>query len=113
MSQREAELHVTLLSIVLVFAVWQHSLHRSGHIPFSAGGQQKASSWLTADCRVAAKVSLLTNPLFLLTVNRSVRRCLLDMLARLHRRYSRKEHGQCGGLAELGQTRRRDWGSLW
>lgn len=100
-SQREAELHATLLSIVLVFAVCS-TPYAALVIYRSVLGAAKASSWLQLTAVWLPKVSLLTNPLFLLTVNRSVRRCLLDMLARLHRRYSRRNMVSVGGLAEVG-----------
>ncbi|XP_065111932.2 G-protein coupled receptor 176 [Paramisgurnus dabryanus] len=100
-SQREAELHVTLLSIVLVFALC--SAPYAALVVYRAVlGAAKASSWLQLTALWLPKVSLLTNPLFLLTVNRSVRRCLLDMLARLHRRYSRRNMVSVGGLVEVG-----------
>ncbi|XP_052441803.1 G-protein coupled receptor 176-like [Carassius gibelio] len=100
-SQREAELHASLLSIVLVFAVCS-TPYAALVIYHSVLGATKASSWLQLTAVWLPKVSLLTNPLFLLTVNRSVRRCLLDMLARLHRRYSRRNMVNVGGLAEVG-----------
>ncbi|XP_051501545.1 G-protein coupled receptor 176-like isoform X2 [Myxocyprinus asiaticus] len=99
-SQREAELHATLLSIVLVFAIC--STPYAVLVVYRAvAGAAKASSWLQLTAVWLPKVSLLTNPLFLLTVNRSVRHCLLDMLARLHRRYSRRNMVSTGGLAEV------------
>uniref|UniRef100_A0A9J8D5F1 G protein-coupled receptor 176 n=1 Tax=Cyprinus carpio carpio TaxID=630221 RepID=A0A9J8D5F1_CYPCA len=100
-SQREAELHASLLSIVLVFAVCS-TPYAALVIYRSVLGAAKASSWLQLTAVWLPKVSLLTNPLFLLTVNRSVRRCLLDMLARLHRRYSRRNMVSVGVLAEVG-----------
>ncbi|XP_067273622.1 G-protein coupled receptor 176-like isoform X2 [Pseudorasbora parva] len=100
-SQRESELHATLLSIVLVFALCS-TPYAALVIYHAVLGAAKASSWLQLTAVWLPKVSLLTNPLFLLTVNRSVRRCLLDMLARLHRRYSRRNMVSIGGLAEVG-----------
>lgn len=100
-SQRESELHATLLSIVLVFALCS-TPYAALVIYRTVLGAAKASSWLQLTAVWLPKVSLLTNPLFLLTVNRSVRRCLLDMLARLHRRYSRRNMVSIGGLAEVG-----------
>uniref|UniRef100_A0A8C2K5L2 G-protein coupled receptors family 1 profile domain-containing protein n=1 Tax=Cyprinus carpio TaxID=7962 RepID=A0A8C2K5L2_CYPCA len=100
-SQREAELHATLLSIVLVFALCS-TPYAALVIYRSVLGAAKASSWLQLTAVWLPKVSLLTNPLFLLTVNRSVRRCLLDMLVRLHQRYSRRNMVSVGGLAEAG-----------
>lgn len=99
-SQREAELHVTLLSIVLVFVLC--SAPYAALVVYRAVlGAAKTSYWLQLTALWLPKVSLLTNPLFLLTVNRSVRRCLLDMLARLHRRYSRRNMVSAGGLGEV------------
>lgn len=101
-SQREAELHATLLAVVLAFSacstpygalvVYRTILEESEHLPVSL---HLTAIWLP-------KVSLLTNPLLFLTVNRSARRCLLDLLARIHRRYSRRNVVSTGGLAALG-----------
>ncbi|XP_056621066.1 LOW QUALITY PROTEIN: G-protein coupled receptor 176 [Triplophysa dalaica] len=100
-SQREAELHVTLLSIVLVFVLC--SAPYAALVVYRAVlGAAKTSSWLQLTALWLPKVSLLTNPLFLLTVNRSVRRCLLDMMASLQRRYSRRNMVSSGGLGEVG-----------
>ncbi|XP_028809020.1 G-protein coupled receptor 176 [Denticeps clupeoides] len=100
-SQREAELHATLLSVVLAFATCSAPyvtlvVYRS--IPGSAG----VSALLRLTAVWLPKVSLLTNPLLFLTVNRSVRRCLLDVLARFHRRYSRRNAISSAGLGEVG-----------
>ncbi|TRY56950.1 hypothetical protein DNTS_023883 [Danionella cerebrum] len=100
-SQREAELHATLLSIVLVFTLCS-TPYATLVIYHAILGPEKVSVWLQLTAIWLPKVSLLTNPLFLLTVNRSVRRCLLDLLARLHQRYSRRNMVSVGGLAEVG-----------
>jgi len=89
-SQRESELHATLLSIVLVFALCS-TPYAALVIYRAVLGAAKVSSWLQLTAVWLPKVSLLTNPLFLLTVNRSVRRCLLDILVWLHRRYIAEE----------------------
>ncbi|XP_051955113.1 G-protein coupled receptor 176-like [Xyrauchen texanus] len=102
-SQREAELHATLLSIVLVFSLCS-TPYTALVVYHTVTGATKASSWLQLTAVWLPKVSLLTNPLFLLTVNRSVRRCLLDILSRLHRRYSRRNMVSIGGLTEVGAT---------
>lgn len=101
-SQREAELHATLLAVVLAFSaccapygvvvVYRTILADGQDVPVSL---YLTALWLP-------KVSLLTNPLLFLTVNRSARHSCLDMLARIHRRYSRRNAVSTGGLASLG-----------
>ncbi|KAK5852735.1 hypothetical protein PBY51_006580 [Eleginops maclovinus] len=101
-SQREAELHATLLAVVLAFSacsapygalvVYRSILADTKELP--------ASLYLTA--LWLPKVSLFTNPLLFLTVNRSVRHSWLDLLARIHRRYSRRNVVSTGGLDSLG-----------
>ncbi|XP_041715937.1 probable G-protein coupled receptor 176 [Coregonus clupeaformis] len=97
-SQREAELHATLLAVVLAFSACS--------APYGAlvvyrtllgdGEDLPSSLYLTAIW--LPKVSLLTNPLLFLTVNRTARRCLLDVVARVHRRYSRRNVVSTGAL---------------
>ncbi|KAG9283007.1 G-protein coupled receptor 176 [Astyanax mexicanus] len=101
-SQREAELHITLLSVVLAFALC--SAPYAALVVYRAlpPGASEASAWLRLTAVWLPKVSLLTNPLLFVTVNRSARRCLLDVLARLQRRYSRRNAVSAGGLAEAG-----------
>lgn len=101
-SQREAELHATLLAVVLAFSacsapygalvVYRTVLADSKELPISLF---LTALWLP-------KVSLLTNPLLFLTVNRSARHSCLDLLARIYRRYSRRNVVSTGGLASLG-----------
>ncbi|XP_053193176.1 G-protein coupled receptor 176 [Scomber japonicus] len=101
-SQREAELHATLLAVVLAFSacsapygalvVYRTILADMKELPISL---YLTALWLP-------KVSLLTNPLLFLTVNRSARHSWLDLLARMHRRYSRRNVVSTGGLASLG-----------
>lgn len=101
-SQREAELHATLLAVVLAFSacsapygalvVYRTILADTKELPISL---YLTALWLP-------KVSLLTNPLLFLTVNRSARHSCLDLLARVHRRYSRRNVVSSGGLASLG-----------
>ncbi|KAJ4928629.1 hypothetical protein JOQ06_004259 [Pogonophryne albipinna] len=101
-SQREAELHATLLAVVLAFSacsapygalvVYRTILADTKELP--------ASLYLTA--LWLPKVSLLTNPLLFLTVNRSARHSWLDLLARIHRRYSRRNVVSTGTLDSLG-----------
>lgn len=101
-SQREAELHATLLAVVLAFSaccapygaavVYRTILADPQDLPVSL---YLTALWLP-------KVSLLTNPLLFLTVNRSARHSCLDLLARIQRRYSRRNVVSTGGLASLG-----------
>ncbi|XP_069564712.1 G-protein coupled receptor 176 [Brachyistius frenatus] len=101
-SQREAELHATLLAVVLAFSacsapygalvVYRTILADTKELPLSL---YLTALWLP-------KVSLLTNPLLFLTVNRSARHSWLDLLARIHRRYSRRNVVSTGGLDSLG-----------
>lgn len=100
-SQREAELHATLLAIVLAFSaccapygaavVYRTILADAQDVPVSL---YLTALWLP-------KVSLVTSPLLFLTVNRSARHSCLDLLARIHRRYSRRNAVSSGGLASL------------
>ncbi|XP_028295625.1 G-protein coupled receptor 176 [Gouania willdenowi] len=100
-SQREAELHATLLAVVLAFTVCS--------APYGALAVYRTVLVDPKDLPVALlltalwlpKISLLTNPLLLLTVNRSARHSCQDLLARLHRRYSRRNAVSTGGLASL------------
>ncbi|KAM6202045.1 G-protein coupled receptor 176 [Rhynchocyon petersi] len=99
-SQREAELHATLLSMVMVFilcsvpyatlVVYQAVLN----VPNTSVSLLLTAIWLP-------KVSLLANPVLFLTVNRSVRKCLVGTLVQLHHRYSRRNVVSTGsGVAE-------------
>lgn len=99
-SQREAELHATLLSMVMVFilcsvpyatlVVYQTVLN----VPDTSIFLLLTAIWLP-------KVSLLANPVLFLTVNKSVRKCLIGTLVQLHHRYSRRNVVSTGsGLAE-------------
>nr|KAF6500248.1 G protein-coupled receptor 176 [Molossus molossus] len=99
-SQREAELHATLLSMVMVFilcsvpyatlVVYQTVLN----IPDTSVFLLLTAIWLP-------KVSLLANPVLFLTVNKSVRKCLVGTLVQLHHRYSRRNVVSTGsGLAD-------------
>lgn len=99
-SQREAELHATLLSMVMVFilcsvpyatlVVYQTVLN----VPDTSVFLLLTAIWLP-------KVSLLANPVLFLTVNKSVRKCLVGTLIQLHHRYSRRNVvGAAGGAAD-------------
>lgn len=101
-SQREAELHATLLAAVLAFSaccapygalvVYRTVLADPEELPASL---YFTALWLP-------KVSLLTNPVLFLAVNRSARHRCLELLSRIHRRYSRRNTVSTGGLASLG-----------
>ncbi|KAF7690563.1 hypothetical protein HF521_012367 [Silurus meridionalis] len=97
-SQREAELHATLLAIVLSFVLCSTPyVVLLAYRAFPMAGP--ASQWLHLTAIWLPKVSLLTNPLFLVMVNRSARRRLLDALAHIHRRYSRRNNSIGVGTA--------------
>ncbi|XP_063078349.1 G-protein coupled receptor 176 [Engraulis encrasicolus] len=112
-SQREAELHATLLAAVLLFTlcsapyavlVVYQLIAPAGSLGGSPGLTPVTSAapplvlWLTAAW--VPKLSLLTNPLLFLTVNRSARHCLVDLLARAHRRCSRRNAVGSAGLGD-------------
>ncbi|XP_006831845.1 PREDICTED: probable G-protein coupled receptor 176 [Chrysochloris asiatica] len=99
-SQREAELHTTLVSMVMVFllcsvpyvtlVIYQTVLN----IPNTSVFLLLTAIWLP-------KVSLLANPVLFLTVNKSVRKCLMGTLVQLHHRYSRRNVVSTGsGVAD-------------
>uniref|UniRef100_A0A673UP00 G protein-coupled receptor 176 n=1 Tax=Suricata suricatta TaxID=37032 RepID=A0A673UP00_SURSU len=99
-SQREAELHATLLSMVMVFilcsvpyatlVVYQTVLN----VPDTSVFLLLTAIWLP-------KVSLLANPVLFLTVNKSVRKGLVGTLIQLHHRYSRRNVvGAAGGVGD-------------
>uniref|UniRef100_A0A4W5K855 G protein-coupled receptor 176 n=1 Tax=Hucho hucho TaxID=62062 RepID=A0A4W5K855_9TELE len=102
-SQREAELHATLLGVVLAFSACS--------VPYGAlvvyrtllGDGEDLSPSLHLTAIWLPKVSLLTNPLLFLTVNGSARRCLFDVLVRVHRRYSRRNVVSTGDLGLRGE----------
>ncbi|XP_038144290.1 G-protein coupled receptor 176 [Cyprinodon tularosa] len=101
-SQREAELHATLLAAVLAFSACSAPygalvVYRT---IFADTKELPVSLYLTA--LWLPKVSLLTNPVLLLTVNRSARHSCLELLSRIHRRYSRRNVVNTGGLASIG-----------
>ncbi|MBN3326280.1 GP176 protein, partial [Atractosteus spatula] len=98
-SQREAELHSMLLSMVLTFIVCS--------IPYmmlivyrTILNISEISVFLLLTAVWVPKVSLLTNPLLFLTINKSVRKCLVGTIAQLHRRYSRRNIVSSGGIAD-------------
>ncbi|GCC25863.1 hypothetical protein chiPu_0004275 [Chiloscyllium punctatum] len=98
-SQREAELHAMLLSMVLIFIVCS--------VPYVVFVIYRTilniadiSVFLMLTAVWLPKVSLLTNPLLFLTVNKSVRKCLVGTVVQLHRRYSRRNIVNSGGLTD-------------
>ncbi|XP_014861828.1 PREDICTED: probable G-protein coupled receptor 176 [Poecilia mexicana] len=100
-SQREAELHATLLAAVLAFSACSAPygalvVYRT---LFADTKELPVSLYLTA--LWLPKVSLLTNPVLLLTVNRSARHSCMDLLFRIHRRYSRRNAVTTGRLASI------------
>ncbi|XP_039389439.1 G-protein coupled receptor 176 isoform X1 [Mauremys reevesii] len=98
-SQREAELHAMLLSMVMIFifcsvpyvtlVIYRTILN----IPDISVFLFLTAIWLP-------KVSLLANPLLFLTVNKSVRKCLMGTIVQLHRRYSRRNIISSGSVAD-------------
>lgn len=100
-SQREAELHATLLAVVLAFSacsapygalvVYRSVLADAKEMPVSL---YLTALWLP-------KVSLITNPLLFLTMNRAARQSSLELLARIYRCLSRRNVVTTGGLASL------------
>uniref|UniRef100_A0A6I8NNE2 G protein-coupled receptor 176 n=2 Tax=Ornithorhynchus anatinus TaxID=9258 RepID=A0A6I8NNE2_ORNAN len=88
-SPREVQLHATLLSMVLVFLFC--SVPYATLVVYRAVLRDPDTSvFLLLTAIWLPKVSLLANPVLFLTVNKSVRKCLAGSLARLHRRYSRR-----------------------
>ncbi|XP_062907290.1 G-protein coupled receptor 176 [Mobula hypostoma] len=98
-SQREAELHAMLLSMVLVFIVCSvpYVVFVIYRIIFNI---TDISVFLMLTAIWLPKVSLLTNPLLFLTVNKSVRKCLVGTMIQLHRRYSRRNIINSGALSD-------------
>ncbi|XP_063146041.1 G-protein coupled receptor 176 [Candoia aspera] len=98
-SQREAELHAMLLSMVMIFIFCS--------IPFmtmvvyhTVLDSSDTSVYLLLTAIWLPKISLLANPLLFLTVNKSVRKCLVGTVMELHRRYSRRNMVSSGGAVE-------------
>ncbi|XP_051866180.1 G-protein coupled receptor 176 [Pristis pectinata] len=98
-SQREAELHAMLLSMVLIFIVCSvpYVVFVIYRIIFNI---TDISVFLMLTAIWLPKVSLLTNPLLFLTVNKSVRKCLVGTMVQLHRRYSRRNIINSGALGD-------------
>ncbi|KAG9481026.1 hypothetical protein GDO78_010334, partial [Eleutherodactylus coqui] len=99
-SQKEAELHAMLLSMVLIFILCS--------VPYltmvvyrTVLNVSHVSDFLMLTAIWLPKVSLVTNPLLFLTVNKSVRKCVLGTIVQLHRRYSRRNVVNLGSVAEV------------
>ncbi|XP_044128679.1 G-protein coupled receptor 176 [Bufo gargarizans] len=99
-SQKEAELHAMLLSMVLVFILC--SVPYLTMVVYSTVlNVSHISDFLMLTAIWLPKVSLVTNPLLFLTVNKSVRKCVLGTIVQLHRRYSRRNVITLGSVAEV------------
>ncbi|KAK0151051.1 putative G-protein coupled receptor 176 [Merluccius polli] len=101
-SQREAELHAALLAAVLAFSACSAPYGALAVYRAVLGGETLLPAPLYLTAVWLPKVSLVTSPLLFLTVSRAARHSLLDLLARAHRRYSRRNVVGSGGLVSLG-----------
>ncbi|XP_075610252.1 G-protein coupled receptor 176 isoform X2 [Balearica regulorum gibbericeps] len=88
-SQREAELHAMLLSMVMIF-IFCSVPYVTLVIYRTILNISDISVFLLLTAIWLPKVSLLANPLLFLTVNKSVRKCLVGTIIQLHRKYSRR-----------------------
>ncbi|XP_031449567.1 G-protein coupled receptor 176 isoform X1 [Phasianus colchicus] len=98
-SQREAELHAMLLSMVVIF-IFCSIPYVTLVIYRTILNVSDISVFLLLTAIWLPKVSLLANPLLFLTVNKSVRKCLVGMIVQLHQRYSRRNIVGSGGVAD-------------
>eukprot|EP00076_Gallus_gallus_P009795 XP_004941780.2 G-protein coupled receptor 176 [Gallus gallus] len=98
-SQREAELHAMLLSMVVIF-IFCSIPYVTLVIYRTILNVSDISVFLLLTAIWLPKVSLLANPLLFLTVNKSVRKCLVGMIVQLHRRYSRRNIVSSGGVGD-------------
>ncbi|KQK85610.1 putative G-protein coupled receptor 176 [Amazona aestiva] len=98
-SQREAELHAMLLSMVMIF-IFCSVPYVTLVIYRTILNISDISVFLFLTAIWLPKVSLLANPLLFLTVNKSVRKCLVGTLVQLHQRYSRRNIVSSGGFAD-------------
>ncbi|XP_019471237.1 G-protein coupled receptor 176 isoform X1 [Meleagris gallopavo] len=98
-SQREAELHAMLLSMVVIF-IFCSIPYVTLVIYRTILNVSDISVFLLLTAVWLPKVSLLANPLLFLTVNKSVRKCLVGMIVQLHQRYSRRNIVSSGGVAD-------------
>uniref|UniRef100_A0A2K5ER59 G-protein coupled receptors family 1 profile domain-containing protein n=1 Tax=Aotus nancymaae TaxID=37293 RepID=A0A2K5ER59_AOTNA len=86
-SQREAELHATLLSMVMVFILCS-APYTSLVVYQTVLNVPDISIFLLLTAIWLPKVSLLANTVLFLTVNKSVHKCLIGTLVQLHHQYS-------------------------
>ncbi|XP_014724705.1 PREDICTED: probable G-protein coupled receptor 176 [Sturnus vulgaris] len=98
-SQREAELHVMLLSMVMIF-IFCSVPYVTLVIYRTILNISDISVFLLLTAIWLPKVSLLANPLLFLTVNKSVRKCLVGTIVQLHRRFSRRNIVSSSGTAD-------------
>ncbi|XP_064920354.1 G-protein coupled receptor 176 isoform X1 [Columba livia] len=99
-SQREAELHAMLLSMVMIF-IFCSVPYVTLVIYRTILNISDISVFLLLTAIWLPKVSLLANPLLFLTVNKSVRKCLVGTIVQLHQRYSRRNMVSSGGVADV------------
>ncbi|XP_027497655.1 G-protein coupled receptor 176 isoform X4 [Corapipo altera] len=98
-SQREAELHVMLLSMVMIF-IFCSVPYVTLVIYRTILNISDISVFLLLTAIWLPKVSLLANPLLFLTVNKSVRKCLVGTIVQMHRRFSRRNIVSSGGVVD-------------
>ncbi|XP_020651383.3 G-protein coupled receptor 176 [Pogona vitticeps] len=99
-SQRESELHAMLLSMVMIF-IFCSMPYMTVVIYRTIRDASDTSVYLLLTAIWLPKISLLTNPLLFLTVNKSVRKCLVGTMVQLHRRYSRRNVVSSGGAVDV------------
>lgn len=98
-SQRESELHTMLLSMVMVF-IFCSIPYMTLVIYRTVLNAPDTSVFLLLTAIWLPKISLLANPLLFLTINKSIRKCLVGTILQLHRRYSRRNIVGSGGAAD-------------
>ncbi|XP_042320416.1 G-protein coupled receptor 176 [Sceloporus undulatus] len=98
-SQRESELHAMLLSMVMVF-IFCSIPYMTLVIYRTVFDASHPSVYLLLTAIWLPKISLLTNPLLFLTVNKSVRKCLVGTIVQLQRRYSRRNIVSSGAAVD-------------
>lgn len=99
-SQRESELHAMLLSMVMIF-IFCSIPYMTMVIYRTVLNASDTSVFLLLTAIWLPKVSLLANPLLFLLVNKSVRKCLVGTIMRLHRRYSRRNTVSSEGAVDI------------
>uniref|UniRef100_A0A8C5SDF6 G protein-coupled receptor 176 n=1 Tax=Laticauda laticaudata TaxID=8630 RepID=A0A8C5SDF6_LATLA len=98
-SQRESELHAMLLSMVIIF-IFCSIPYMTMVVYYAVLDSSDTSVYLLLTAIWLPKLSLLANPLLFLTVNKSVRKCLVGTILQLHRRYSRRNIVSSGSAGE-------------